>query len=359
MDIKTKWSITKTAREAWDAMLLDCKNAKTSIDLEMYIFSDDESTDPFIEVFCSKAKSGVHVSLLLDYWGSRDFKDSMREQKLISSGVSIFYHNPIPYWRLNKFLKFFSRRDHRKIILIDKTIAHIGGVNIRSDMSLWKDVNIRLIGPVVGQVEDYFRRSYESVKKTKRVTGYSRYDFVDDFKIIGSAPKIRQRYFLRNLVRQFKQARSRIYIQTPYLVPPPSIIRSLSKAARGGIDVKIMVPRNSDSAFLDKASRVYFTHFLKAGINIYEYLDGMLHSKVCIIDDNWASIGSSNFDNLSLFDDYEANIASTNSTFVSDLAKLYMDDLGVSQKVDLKIWKSRPFIEKIKENITIPIHAFL
>jgi len=137
------------------------------------------------------------------------------------------------------------------------------------------------------------------------------------------------------------------------------LVRALRLAARRGVDVRLIVPDVSDHPFVDRATQSYFWIMLKAGVRIYLYRDHILHAKTVVIDDDWASVGSANLDNLSLLFNYEATLVGTNRTFVGQLREHFMEDITQSHEVIFTAWKRRSLMRKILEAATWPLHKFL
>ncbi|NTU99163.1 hypothetical protein HGA64_04140, partial [Candidatus Falkowbacteria bacterium] len=146
---------------------------------------------------------------------------------------------------------------------------------------------------------------------------------------------------------------------TPYFVPSQHFLLMLKRAARRGVDVRVVMPRKSDHNFADTAAQAHFASVMKSGIKIYQFNGGMIHSKTAVIDDNWASVGSCNLDNLSLLLNYEANVISTDREFVAELKDSFVNDTLDSTKVDLEAWLNRSTYQKFWEWLSLPFHGLL
>ena len=342
----TSWKFYLNSQDAWDAMYADCATAKHSIDLEQYIFHDEPTHRRFIELFKKKAIEGISVKLLLDMVGSFDFYESSWVRELREAGVKIVFFHPISPWRIANFTSWFFR-DHRKLLVIDEHIGHTGGVGFNAKTKDWRDTNIRIVGPVVEQMVHAF----------ERISKYSP-EFHDSFAFITNAPHPRQRHFYKNLLQALRSARHRIYITTPYFIPPVRLFRALRKAARRGIDVRVLLPRSSDHFFVDLAAQSFFGLAFRAGIKIYRYDTPLLHAKTSIVDDHWGAVGSSNFDHLSFVRCYEANIVTTNLDCIRELAVIFANDIEKAEPLERATWKRRSLVQKILEPFTWPLHGF-
>ena len=151
----TTWKFYIRSADAWEAMLADCAAARESIDIEQYIFNDDAIGRQFFEILKKKIGEGVSIRILCDAVGSFDFLNSERERSLIAAGIAIKFFNPIQPWRIGNVFSWFLR-DHRKILLIDKTIVHTGGTAIDSRMEDWRDTNVRMTGNIVAEAQKSF-----------------------------------------------------------------------------------------------------------------------------------------------------------------------------------------------------------
>jgi cardiolipin synthase A/B len=180
-----------------------------------------------------------------------------------------------------------------------------------------------------------------------------------DFRFWTNSPHFRQRYYYRRLAREIRRADKYIYLTTPYFIPNQRLSISLAMAVRRGVDVRLITPRHSDHRFVDLARNSYYSLALKAGVKIYHYDGATLHAKTVIIDDEWASIGSANLDNLSLLFNYEANLVSTDRAFVAELKDHFVNDLLQSERLELEKWQQRSIMVKFLELLTWPFHSLM
>jgi cardiolipin synthase A/B len=345
---------TKTS-DAWEAMLVDLENAKTSIDFERYIFCCDTVGSRFIETFKRKAKEGVIVRVLTDMVGSFGFYFSPVVKELEAAGVQVKFFNPISPWRIANFTSTFFR-DHRKLIIIDNAKAYVGGIGIDAKTADWRDTEVRLEGPIVSELKRLFDRLWLSTLRQKFLTFLKTPFFIKHYEILTNSPRLRQRFIYRAFIENIRLAQKYIYLTTPYFIPDLRFLRVLRLAAKRGVDVRILVPRTSDHAFIDNSTRSYFTLALNAGIKIYLYEPHMLHAKTAVIDDTWSTVGTFNLDNLSFRYNYELNVVSTKSDFIKELHAQFFTDLESSARVHYESWIKRPLLQKFREFITWPFH---
>jgi cardiolipin synthase len=343
---------------AWDAMFADIEAAKRSIIFEQYIFVNDSVGQKFFDALRKKAREGVKVRLMIDMVGSFSFYRSDLPEVLKTEGIGLMFFNPISPSRIANFTSNFFR-DHRKILVIDDEIAHIGGVGIQEHMAKWRDTHMRLTGPLVEHLRMSFEDVWEGAKKGFYIR-YSKFNtFVKKYELLTNSPSIRQRYIYQNMLAQIRNAKKYIYLTTPYFIPDVPLYRALYLAAKRGVDVRILVPEMADHLFVNHARESYFTLALKAGMKIYVYQPIMMHAKTAVIDDEWATAGSFNLDSLSFFFNHEANLISSDGFFIEEIKKHFFEDLKVSREIILAEWKKRPLSKKFLELLTWLFHGIM
>jgi cardiolipin synthase len=353
------WDIYTTAHEAWEAMYADCVVAKESILLEQYIFTHDATIGQrFAYLLMQKAAEGVDVKILLDGAGSFKLYHSNVPRLLREAGAEVIFFKPLKLHLAYRFKSWFFR-DHRKMLVVDGKIGHVGGVGINGRMKEWRDTHIRITGQVVTEIEEaFYHLRARTINRTPRRYP-RRTDFDKTFHFVTNAPHYRRRYLYKSLVENIRTANKFIYITSPYFIPDIRIFRLLRLASKRGVDVRIITPLVSDHLAVDLASYSYFGLALRSGARIYTYIDQVLHAKSIIIDGEWASVGSSNLDNLSLLFNYEGNIVSTDKNFINQLMTHFHQDTAHSLEILRHHWRHRPLWQKIAEVLTWPFHKIL
>lgn len=291
------------AEQAFLALSLAIESARKHVHLEYYIFADDETGRAVADLLVRKAAEGVEVRLLLDALGSwrlsRAFVKSLQDK-----GVKVAFFLP---WGLAQRRLQFNFRNHRKLAIIDGTLAMTGSKNIADEYlgrkkkwGPWRDSYLRLKGPCVAQlqeifVEDWHFASEEDISSDKYfpdpvIEGNQR------VQIVPSGPD-RRRDVLHQLFNiAAVDAQKNVCFITPYFVPDGRLLMVLTAAAYRGIRVQLLLPSRSDQWLTLWAGRSYYEELLEAGVEIYEYDKGMLHSKVAIVDSRWSMVGSANMD---------------------------------------------------------------
>jgi cardiolipin synthase len=343
---------------AWDAMLEDIRNAKHTIVIEQYIFVADTIGTQFIELLREKAKQGVEVRMLLDAVGSYSMYRAVLPTLLKQQGITVKFFNPISPWRIANFTSNFFR-DHRKILIVDNEVGHLGGVGIQDHMAEWRDTHMRIAGPLVENIKQSFEDAWTGSKK-KFFIKYSKFkNFVNHYELLTNSPSIRQRYMYQTILARLNNATKYFYLTTPYFIPDVQMYRALYLAAKRGVDVRILVPEIADHLFVNHARESYFTLALRAGIKIYVYTPTMMHAKTAVADDMWATAGSFNFDSLSFFFNHEINIGSEDTVFINEVKNHFFEDIKNSREVKLETWKKRPLRKKFLELLTWPFHGIM
>ena len=347
---------TKTS-DAWWIMLSDIKTAQRTIVIEQYIFIVDSIGEQFVELLKEKVREGVKVRLLCDTVGSYTFYNSVLPDFLRNLGIDVRFFNPVRPWRITNFTSNLFR-DHRKILIVDDEVAHLGGVGIQEHMAEWRDTHMRITGPIIEHIKQSFEDVWAGAKK-KVFIKYSTFStFVKHFELIGNSPSIRHRQIYQALQHRVRSAKNYMYLTSPYFIPDVPLYRALFLAAKRGVDVRILVPEVADHIFVNHARESYFTFLLRAGIRIFVYQPTMMHAKTMAID-SWATAGSFNLDSLSFFFNHEANIASDEPQFVNEIINHFYKDMESCREVKLEEWKKRPLRKKILELVSWIFHGIM
>jgi len=359
MNHETTWTLYNANEEAWEAILADCAKAQKSIVLEQYIFVPDEFGNKLIDICTERAAHGVNIRFLWDANGSFSLWGANTVADLRNKNIQLlFWKTLIPnYSKVSNWRSWFFR-NHRRTLVIDGEIGYTGSMCVYEPMKKWRDTNLRLQGPVVKEMQNAFDRMWARATENKHFPRRTRVRD-HEFKYITNNPAPRRRHIYSELVEAIRSARKYIYITTPYFVPTHRIIRILRLAARRGVDVRIIIPENSNYYAVDLGARSYFNTLLQSGIRIFLYSGNLIHAKTAVIDGEWSTVGSMNLDRISLLYNFEANIVSRNPKFAEELAALFVKDITDSKEVNLKDWQNRFFIEKIPEILIKLVRKFL
>jgi cardiolipin synthase len=348
---------------AYPAMLDAIAMARSEILLETYIWASDTNGRRFVDAVCIKAQEGVRVRCIIDGAGSFGFSgDDVSRMK--AAGVLLSVFHPVGPWRRRWG---WQVRDHRKLLIVDGRVGFAGGMNLADDYAPkswggrgWSDVHAEVEGPVVHELERLFEVSwnYAVPENWDRALPAPRHRIPDPVAIHGSATRVQAlavgRFFGRRLVQHhlqhaMTQARERIWIEAAYFIPNRALRAALRRAARQGVDVRVIVPRHSDIPGLAHASRYTWTSLLKAGVRIFEWLPGMMHAKTLTIDSAWSTVGSYNLDARSLIYNWEVTLEVLDARVAEQLEDKFRDDLDFCEQVDPNEFRRRGVWSRIRE----------
>ena len=356
--INNRMEIFTNGEDKFTALKKDLNDAKRSIYVQYYIFLDDTLGHEIAQILMRKAREGVDVKVIYDHVGS--FSVRNRFFKMMNdAGVETH-----PFFKVT-FPQFANRvnwRNHRKIVIIDERIGYIGGMNIadRYVKSVskgwgWRDTHFRVEGDIVesllfSYVVDWnFRNQKHPMRYPK--TPPVNFSNTVGMQLVTSGPLSQWDNLALCFLKAISSATRSIYIQTPYFLPTDALRHALEAAALSKIDVRIMIPRRSDSRMLQYASFSYVTQCIKAGIKVYLYNPGMLHAKAMIIDDNIVTAGSTNFDFRSFENNFECNLFIYDKEINSRMREIFFADMGHCTKLTYASWHTRPRLQRSMESI--------
>ncbi len=351
--------LLKNGEATFRAIFEALKNAEHFIHFEYYIFEEGALTNELFELFAEKINSGVKIRIIYDGIGSRSLSSSYIK-KLQKIGVEIHRFLPI---RFGKFLTSINYRNHRKIIVIDNTIAFTGGINVSDkyvvgdpDLGIWHDMHLQLKGPIVHSLQVIFALDWYLITKRDDIfdpTYFSKYPNVGSStaQIVHSGPDsdfsaARQLFF-----SMINEAKDYVYITNPYIIPGESILEALQVAALSGVDVRLLLSDNSDSVIVRWCVRSYFERLLQAGVKIYLFSEGFLHSKTIVADDTISSVGTTNLDIRSFEQNYEVNAVIYDDSFAFALKNDFLKDCDKSIQLNYDTFVQRPWQDRLREGM--------
>lgn len=347
--------IFSSGADKFECLKQDLRSATKSIYLQYYIFENDTIGSEIADILMDKARNGVKVHVIYDHVGSFHVNSTFFK-RMRSAGVEAH-----PFFKVT-FIPLASRvnwRNHRKMVIIDGKTGYIGGMNIADryidggkKFNLWRDCHLRLTGPAVAALNYSFARDWNFMgRELLEQTPDTAPDGTIGIQSVTGGPMSQWNTLAQIFMQAITSATRRVWIQTPYFLPPEYLTKALQNAALAGVDVRIMIPRHSDSNLLSYASRSYFSECMKAGVKFYLYEAGMLHSKVMIIDDDIATIGSTNFDFRSFEHNFEGNLIIYSPEFNQSIREVFLADQKESQRMRSEAWKQRPLKQKVAESV--------
>ncbi len=333
----------------------DIEQAQHYIHIQYYIINDDTLGRDIAQLLIARAQQGVKVRVIYDHIGSYTFSSALFKY-MKRGGVEAHPFLKVTFTTLAARLNW---RNHRKVVVIDGKVGYIGGMNIADRYVTgsrghkpWRDTHLRITGPAVEGLHNSFAVDWNfmehallTLPEQPQPTGNV------SMQIVPSGPTDAWNGNQFALLRAISAARKCIYIQTPYFVPSDSLLKALKMAALSGVDVRVMIPRRTDSVILRHASGSYIKESLLAGIKIYHYDDAMLHAKVVIADDELVSAGSSNFDFRSFEHNFECNALIYDRDFNRKMKDIFIDDQHRCTRLILSHWKRRPITVKAFESL--------
>lgn len=348
----------------FNELLESLKKAKKSINIEFYIFKNDDIGTKILNVLEEKAKEGVEVRLLYDSVGSRSLNRNVLN-KLINEGgkVGEFFPSWLKFININ-----MNFRNHRKIVVIDNNVGFVGGFNVGdeylgkdSKFGYWRDTHIKFTGSAVNDLNLRFLADWRYATK-EEVSLEEIFEANEEnsnsnnvgMQIVSSGPNLSDKYEIKMAyLKMIQKAKKYLYIQSPYLIIDNSISDSLKLAAASGVDVKIMIPGKGDHPFVYWANLVYAGDLTKEGIRVFHYdKNAFLHAKTVVIDDEVCSIGTANMDTRS----FELNFEVSSFIYSEKIAKEqkyeFENDMKMCEELTLEKYQNRSRIVKIKESLS-------
>ncbi|MDE6114970.1 MAG: cardiolipin synthase [Muribaculum sp.] len=353
-----KVEIFTDGHSKFDALIADMESAKEYIHLQYYIFTDDNTGTRVAETLMRKAREGVKVRVIYDHIGSINTKSKFF-RRMTEAGVAVY-----PFFRVT-FPVFATRinwRNHRKIAIIDGKVGYIGGMNIADRYingvayGIWRDTHLRITGPAVGGLQYSFAIDWNFMgqpllEESADTSIHNEPHFTAGIQMMTSGPTSTWSNIAMVFQKAIANAKRCVFLQTPYFLPTESLLRTLQAVALAKVDVRIMLPAKSDSAILTYASRSYIRECLLSGIKVYLYEGGMLHAKTVLVDDEFVSVGSTNFDFRSFEHNFESNVFIYSQEINRQMREIFLEDLTQCVRISPSEWNKRPRWQKIKESI--------
>ena len=332
--------------DLYAAMLSAMTSARHSIRMETYIFADDEIGRQFAEALIGAVGRGIDVRVHVDAAGSLFWHSRRLERQLKDAGVQLRWFHRWSWrepWRYN-------RRNHRKILVIDRQLVFLGGFNIHRENSLavygeerWHDLHVSTSGQFGEQAAQLFDAFWEHRRRVWAPPLKNGDMLISNHGHAG-------RRAMRRIYRQgFAGATQTIDLVTPYFVPDHVTRQALMRAARRGVQVRLLLPRKTDVRIARWAAHASYARLLDAGVQIYEYLPRVLHAKLVVIDGRWAAIGTANIDYRSFFVNYELNLITADQAMCGRLQAEFERDLLQTERVHIHHWSRRPWLHRLAE----------
>ncbi|QGY44932.1 cardiolipin synthase [Maribellus comscasis] len=353
-----KLKILNGGEQTFDAIFEAIQSASHHIHLEYYILADDKIGRRLKNLLIAKSRQGVEVRIIIDDVGSWGLGNKNIEE-FRKNGVEIYPFMEVHFPRLTSQVNF---RNHRKIVIVDGKIGFTGGINVADryiegikKIGPWRDTHLQLEGDAVACLQVVFAADWyfvinENINGRKYFPAFSEAPGTA-VQISASGPDSDWENIGQAFFAAITNARKRVYIVTPYLMPPPNIVSALKMTSLSNVDVRIIIPKKSDAIIPRWCSFSYVEELMEAGIRIFFYEAGFIHSKYIIVDDVFSSVGTTNLDFRSLETNFEVNAFIYDEEFTAELEKTFTVDLKNSYEITLEEWQQRPWHKKFRESL--------
>lgn len=345
----------------FESLFRDMESAKKEINVQYYIIQCDSLGGRLRDVLTKKAKEGVKVRILYDDIGSRGMRKKFFKELLSYGGeVEAFFPS------LLRIVNFrMNNRNHRKLCIIDGEIAYIGGFNVGDEylgldasMGYWRDTHFRIIGGAVDLIQARFLMDWNRAGD-RRENDLSNYAFRTSkhhgnsvVQIISSGPNSQTEHLKNMYIKMIMSAREFVFIQTPYFIPDTSFLDACKIALLSGVDVRIMIPNKPDHPFVYSATWSYVGELLPYGAKVLLYERGFMHAKTIVVDQEVASVGTTNIDTRSFRLNFESNAIVYDEQIAKQLHALFLKDSEVCSALTLERYRSRSIVVKFKESVS-------
>lgn len=351
----------------FDHLIADINAAKESVNLEYYTFYADKLGHWVLKALEDAAARGVEVRVLYDVSGSRGTRRSFFDRLRSLGGQAQPFVSAPAHWFMTPRANYHL---HRKLVIIDHQIGYIGGFNIGDQylgespkFGYWRDTHLRLEGQASLMMEARFTMDWNTSCRRSHLPEYSLDQELANFdlqrpsndprevstQIVSSGPDNQDFAIRRGYERLITLSRRYLYIQSPYLIPEPSVLEALINAARSGVDVRVMFPCMPDHPFVYRASEYYAKYLVNHGVRVFKYDNGFIHAKTLVADDRLASVGSVNMDYRSFSLNFEVNAFLYNHELAGELKQAFLDDLDCSTEVTPEYFAKQSNWRKFKQ----------
>jgi len=354
---QNKINIYSDGESTFEALFEAIKSAKDHIHILFFIFDDDKISNQLRELLIQKANEGVSVKMIYDYWGSFNLSKEYLKS-LHDAGVSTGPFLPFR-WKISMSNKI-NYRNHRKLVIVDGKVGFTGGLNIAdryiygNKLGIWRDTFVRFEGSAVHGLQLLFMIDWFFVDQNL-LEGANYFPEPARFgnnlvQIVSSGPDTDWESIMQGIATAIMSATKTIYIHSPYYMPTELITGCIEMAALSGVDVRLMIPMKSDSRLSDASTFSYLGKSLEAGVRVFRYKTGFLHSKAIVIDDYISIVGSTNLDERSFDQNFEANAFIYDSETAAKLKELFVKDMENCEELSLESWSNRRRRQKLKES---------
>jgi len=341
----------------FEALFEELEKAKKHIHIQYYIFLDDEIGCKTRDILIRKASEGVEVRLIYDDVGSWKAKRSFFKD-MQARGIEVQPFLKVAFKFLTSRVNY---RNHRKIVVIDGEVGFVGGMNVADryikgvKSGIWRDSHIKVEGKAVAGLQTSFLIDWYSSRK-EFLASDTFYPLLENkgsnlIQLVTSGPVGHFKDIHLGILQAIANAKECVYIQTPYFVPTDSLLLFLQMASMRGVDVRLMLPRSSDTTFVHIASMSYLADMLSAKVSVFFFEAGFLHSKLMVIDNSLTITGSANMDVRSFEHNFEIDAFIYDEDTCRKAKEIFYRDMEQSSLLSVEEWEMRSKIDKFKESV--------
>jgi len=352
--------------QIFPSLVASIQSAQRTITYAQYYYEDGPVARDIAEALAERCRAGVGVNVLLDAFGSLRIPSEYLELMRVS-GCHVAWFRPLSQY----IFRPYHKRNHRRILVVDGRIGHTGGAGVSRKWmgngrteDHWRDTDVRMEGPVVEYLQAAFAENW--LEATGMVLGGDAY-FPRPIEPRGrvyaqvarSSPASGSTAMYTTFILALSAARTSVLVTNPYFVLDDTMREAVLGTVRRGVRVAVLVPAVIDHNLVRQASRAQFGDLLRAGVEIYEYTPALLHAKTMVIDGVWATVGSTNLDNLSFAFNDELNLIIYDRAIAQRLERAFHEDVQTSRRVTYEAWKDRGVRAKLLEVLALPIRDLL
>ena len=347
-------------QDLYDAMLEAIEAAEHQILFETYIWKGDATGERFKQALSAAAGRGVDVYVVYDGFAnlvvSPLFKRFGPRLKVLEYPV---YNAGWRFFDLRRY-----GRDHRKILVVDETVAFVGGYNVGTAFATeWRDTHVRITGPGVFDLQRAFA-DFWNLNRTPRhgvrpLLLQTTADWEPRIRVHRNVPRLWMFPIRSMYLEAITRASHHVWLTHAYFIPDTDFVDAIEDAARRGVDVRLLVPATSNHVIADWLSRGYYGEMLAAGVRIFRFQGAMVHAKTSTIDGRWSTIGTANIDRLSMTGNYEINVEFVDDGLAQQMERIFETDLSNCVELTPEQWAARGLHKKFTETVLAPLRPLL
>ncbi len=364
LTVRNQLTLLENGEQKFPQLFADIKRAQHTIHMEYYIFKFDELGSELIALLIQRAKQGLTVRFVYDDYGSLGLNQNVL-QRMRSAGIEAYPFSEISLFAFTDRLNY---RNHRKIVVLDGTVAYVGGINVGDEYinqgesdepTFWRDSHLRIEGQGVAYLQSIFLNDWnfcseQQVEIEDELSlKFSDWPATDNkmLQVIASGPDSPQPTILFSILQAIHTAKSEILITTPYFIPNPALLKALKIAVLSGVVVKVLVPYHSDSRVVNAAAQSFYYELMAAGVVFYRYTKGFIHAKTMVVDGFLSIMGTANFDERSFELNFEVNVLIYDEDFAQQLQQSFTRDVSQAKKLTMAAYEQRSAIKVFVEKL--------